>query len=827
MPPSTPRSGDDITATLTTKDRLTAWQQNTTSKHWRFAISAACAAIAAGAVGFNIPLVDLWERQAQSLFFELRGPLEAPDDIVILTIDEDSLNQGQFFRQDPERYADLLPIENWPWQREAYAEVIDKLIGAGAKAVAIDVTLPTESIYGPDDDETLVQALEAHGDRVVLASKYSVRAESYGDVIVAELPAEPFLETGVRVGNINFPREPDNKIYRLGQTFLAGLNKTESDITGAAATTKEDELPPLSFAQATLLAAQIDYKKIPRENLFFYGPSGTFKRVPFWHVIDNSVWRDRLGSGAFFKDKIVVIGSTAPIQQDFHSAPFAQNANLMPGVEILANSIATLKLDLSPRRLIQQPTLNALVVLIGVLGVAGLMRRTEKPQNRLFISGGAIALWSALSFGAFVGAQTIIITSTPIAAIATIGLLDFGVGFTADRLRRKRLRTTLARYATSPLIQEIISQQDDFQDLLDLNRADIIGNLLRDRYRIIEILGVGGFGETYLAQDTQRPGDPICVVKQLKIVSDNPNSHKLAQRLFKDEAVVLGKLGEHSQIPRLLAYFEIQQSFYLVQEMVEGRLLRNILSRNRPFSQRAAIRLLRDLLPVIGFVHSKNVIHRDIKPSNIIRRKADGRYVLIDFGAVKTITNQLADSETRVTSTVGIGTQGYMPSEQASGMPNVRSDLYALGITAIEALTGKPPHALKRSDDGEIIWSHTVEDISPELSSIINKMVRYDFNKRYHSAQLVLSDLEALDGDKISADNEIPFEDDLPEGEIEANSVTYNQGTREGVIPTNEALDATQILPPDWQAQGGAPSEATTIIPADDEQCSTSESSAE
>ena len=123
----------DVTATLTTKDRLTSWQQSTTSKHWRLAISAACVAIAAGAVGANLGIVDLWERQVQSAFFQLRGPVAAPDDIIILAIDNESLSQGQIYTQNPERYPDLLPIESWPWRREAYAQVIDRLLGAEAR----------------------------------------------------------------------------------------------------------------------------------------------------------------------------------------------------------------------------------------------------------------------------------------------------------------------------------------------------------------------------------------------------------------------------------------------------------------------------------------------------------------------------------------------------------------------------------------------------------------------------------------------------------------------------------------------------------------------
>ncbi|MEL6816104.1 MAG: protein kinase, partial [Cyanobacteria bacterium J06598_3] len=557
---------------------------------------------------------------------------------------------------------------------------------------------------------------------------------------------------------------------------------------------------PMSFAQATLTAARVDYNSEPKENIFFHGPKGTFEQQPFWYVLDDDPWRNQMGSGKFFEDKIVIIGTTAAVHQDFHKAPFSRSLLYpypMAGVEVLANTVATLKEDLSPTSLIQRPALNALLVLALGLGVSGLMNITNKPLNRSLVAVGGLGAWTLTSYGAFVGGQTILITGTPIIAIATLGLLDFGVGFTADRLKRKRLRTTLARYRTSPLVQEIISQQDDFQDLLDINRADIIGTLLRDRYRIIKVLGAGGFGETYLAQDTLRPGNPVCVVKQLKIVSDNPKAHRLAQRLFEAEAAVLENLGEHGQIPRLLAYFDVQQSFYLVQEMVEGKLLRNVLSRNRPMSQRGVVKMLRDLLPVISFVHSRGVIHRDIKPSNIILRTPDNRYVLIDFGAVKTISNKLIDSNIQATSTVGIGTQGYMPSEQSAGMPTVRSDIYALGITAIEALTGRPPHALKRSENGEIIWSHTIKDISPELSRVINTMVRYDFNKRYHSAQSALEDLNRLEIETIT-DELTAEEEDFQTSPEAIDAATYNQGTRPGVIETNEILDSTQILPQNW-----------------------------
>ncbi|MEO1622285.1 MAG: serine/threonine-protein kinase [Cyanobacteria bacterium J06632_3] len=809
-----PEQSSDATITLTTKHRIAAWQQQVISKHWRLAISAACTTVAAGAVWLNLGIVNLWERQVQSLFFEVRGPVDAPENIVILAIDDESLSQGQHYREEPERYEVLKPIGSWPWQRQAYGLVIDKLMQAGADAVAVDVLFTAESSYGPADDDALTEVLSRYGDSIVLAADYSSDFRTQGVVTEPLLPLPQFENAGVRIGSINFHKEPNGQIHRLSQTFLADIEIDDGWDTVAVAS--EDD-SPVSFAQATLEAARRPYDKKPRENIFFHGPHKTFRQIPFWYVLDDDPWQNHLQSGRFFEDKVVIIGTTAAIQQDFHEAPFSQSLlhpQSMAGVEILANTIATLERDIAPTQLIKSPKVNALMLLGLGLGIAVVANRTVRPSRRAIAVGGGLGLWVLVSYVAFVTSQTILITGTPLVAIATMGLIDFGVGFTADRFKRQRLRTALERYATSPVVQEIISQQDDFQDLLDVNRSDIVGAILRDRYQILEVLGSGGFGETYLARDTQRPGDPVCVVKQLKIVSDNPKAHHLARRLFEAEAVVLGELGEHSQIPRLLAYFEIRQSFYLVQEMVEGRLLRNILSRSRPLSQKAVVNMLKDLLPVVSFVHSKGVIHRDIKPSNIIRRKRDNRYVLIDFGAVKTISNKLTeDAGPQVTSTVGIGTQGYMPSEQSAGMPTVRSDIYALGITAIEALTGRPPHAFKRGDDGEIIWSHKVENLSPALSQVISKMVRYDFNKRYDSSELVLADLMAIEDEQLTDDPNIVETDfsglglsndlstldgDTSEGAEAENQTTYNQGTRPGVIPTNPALENTQILPDDW-----------------------------
>ena len=267
---------------------------------------------------------------------------------------------------------------------------------------------------------------------------------------------------------------------------------------------------------------------------------------------------------------------------------------------------------------------------------------------------------------------------------------------------------------------------------------------LGGRYQIISHLGDGGFGTTFVAEDTYLPGNPQCVVKQLKLQVTDPLALETARRLFDTEAQVLYQLGNHDQIPRLLAYFEENQEFYLVQEFIKGCDLSQELIPGKQLREDEVLSLLQDILAILEFVHQHKVIHRDINPRNLLRRDQDGKLVLIDFGAVKQITTQLVNPPGKTKLTVAIGTSGYVPSEQAHGNPKNSSDIYAVGIIGIQALTGLLPEQLsKDADTDEIIW-HDQAQVSLELANVIDKMVRYDFRQRYPTAIETLQALKEL-----------------------------------------------------------------------------------
>ncbi|MGL5081366.1 MAG: protein kinase domain-containing protein [Microcoleaceae cyanobacterium] len=273
----------------------------------------------------------------------------------------------------------------------------------------------------------------------------------------------------------------------------------------------------------------------------------------------------------------------------------------------------------------------------------------------------------------------------------------------------------------------------------------VTSQLLDRRYQIMEILESTDIGKTYLAKDTRRPGDSLCFVKHLLLAAEEPEFVEIVRRRFQQEAQTLEKLSEHDQIPHLLAYFEENREFYLVESYVEGQSLANEIQPGQPLPEHQLIKILIEVLEVLIFVHGHGVIHRDIKPSNLSRRNSDGKLILLDFGVVKEINLH----ENYSPRTARVGTLEYMPVEQFEGHPQLNSDIYALGMIGVQALTGLPIYELRRLREGnqsngrEIAWRH-LAIVSQELGDILDKMVRYDHRQRYQSAGEVLAALRRL-----------------------------------------------------------------------------------
>ncbi|HAZ46016.1 MAG TPA: serine/threonine protein kinase [Cyanobacteria bacterium UBA11371] len=312
--------------------------------------------------------------------------------------------------------------------------------------------------------------------------------------------------------------------------------------------------------------------------------------------------------------------------------------------------------------------------------------------------------------------------------------------------------------------------------------------LLKDRYRAIKPIGQGGFGRTFLAVDEDKPSKPRCVIKQFFPQAQGTSNIQKAAELFHQEAMRLDELGQHPQIPDLLAHFEQDGFSYLVQEFIEGLTLSQELASKRSFNETEIRQLLNDLLPVLQFVHSQQVIHRDIKPANIIRRSlplqkgSQGGIVLVDFGASKVAT-KAALQQTGTT----IGSPEYVAPEQARGWAVFASDIYSLGVTCIHLLTGLSPFNLYDIQQDRWVWRQFLKrPVSDALGKILDKTIESAIARRYQSATEVLRDL--------NSQSAAPAMPKSPSPPVKSSPVVAPPTAAKGIIDQELADVSSQFL---------------------------------
>ncbi len=266
--------------------------------------------------------------------------------------------------------------------------------------------------------------------------------------------------------------------------------------------------------------------------------------------------------------------------------------------------------------------------------------------------------------------------------------------------------------------------------------------LIGGRYDIIRSLGRGSFGKTFLATDTFRRGSPKCVVKKFQPQSTLPSLLGHVRELFEQEAQRLYELSTHDQIPSLLDHLEQSGEFYIVQTLIDGNDLRQSFALGSRWDEKSVVSLMHEILEILAVVHSHHMIHQDVAPQNLIRRWTDKRLVLIGFGSMKAIRNMMLTPEGTPYFTRPVGTSGYMPKEQVEGQPQEASDLYAVGMLGIQAMTGYLPNQLPRhSATLDIDWYDQAPLVSPMLRRVLDKLVRYEVGDRYQSVAEVIADL--------------------------------------------------------------------------------------
>lgn len=277
------------------------------------------------------------------------------------------------------------------------------------------------------------------------------------------------------------------------------------------------------------------------------------------------------------------------------------------------------------------------------------------------------------------------------------------------------------------------------------------GEIITGRYKILHQLGQGGFGRTYLAEDSQL--NQMCVLKEFAPQVEKPEDIQKAKELFEREANVLKKL-QHSQIPKfhasLSTKFGQKDFFFLVQDYIEGDTYWDLLDKRlsygqNGFSEEEIISLLKQMLPVLHYIHSRDVIHRDISPDNIILRSSDNLPVLIDFGGVKQVPASQGFWMTQLgANRTLLGKKGYAPEEQLrQGKAFPCSDLYSLVVSALVLLTGKEPQNLYDSYQGTWRWGTDIK-VSQGLEKILKKTLAYKPSDRYQNAEQLIKDLQKL-----------------------------------------------------------------------------------
>lgn len=433
--------------------------------------------------------------------------------------------------------------------------------------------------------------------------------------------------------------------------------------------------------------------------------------------------------------RIVLIGVTASSGNDFLYTPYSKGQKQelrMPGVVVHAQAVSQiLSAVLDNKPLVWAMPGWAEVPWIFVWSLVGgiIAWRLRNPLVTVGLAVAALAGLFGIGLAIFAGFGRVPLVPPALALVLT--------GASVASYKGYKKTSPIEQL---PLVTADTNYQENETQLPPSEAAD--SKLLATRYKVVSNIGKGGFGETYLAEDTQIPENPYCVVKQLKPTRTDEKFLELARRFFYTEAKTLTKVGKHDRIPQLLAYFEANKEFYLVQEYIKGHSLSDELTPGKKLSEPYVMALLKDIVEVLQFIHSFGVIHRDIKPGNIMRRDADGRLVLIDFGAVKQLETQIADLPE--SNTVAIGTSGYAPPEQLLGQPVLNSDIYALGMIGIQALVGLPSVQIPKDPiTREVIWRDRVQ-VNDKLAAILDKMVAYRHEERYQSAVEVSEDLRQV-----------------------------------------------------------------------------------
>lgn len=679
-----------------------------------------------------------WELKAYDHMLWLR-PIEAPEPrILLVTVTEDDIQKHR-----------------WPLSDEKINNLLEKLQSYQPRVVGLNIYRPEQRNLGiglKHRDNILSSCAFSSMDlpEVVPPSNFPINNVGFTDLISDE--------DGIVRRSLLFAHSGEDKKCTTNFSFAALLAIKFLEKEGIQPDFSNENYFKLVDAHSQKVKARFKvldsngggYKKMDdggyQVMLNYHHPDSFTKEVTFTQILKGDI------NPNWIKDHLVIIGTKSPSLHPGFYTPYSALPNQparMPAVFLhaqITSQIISAALD--GRFVIWSfpEWAEGVWVWIWSLIGAALAWRVRHPLLLVVVGGITLSGLVVICATLFLQAGWVPIVPPALALLLSgVSVMVYTTHKTQQETKVIILQVEKQQEAIEQL-HTLLKESTAIKDKHLQNSAKIdipkktSDSILNGRYKITKVLGHGGFGCTYLAEDIQRPGNPICVVKQLMPARRDTNFLQVARRLFDAEAEILEVLGKHHQIPQLLAYFEENHEFYLVQEYIQGHSLSEELPPGRGVqSEPFVIDMLRGILKVLAFVHEHRVIHRDIKPSNIIRRAHDNQLVLIDFGAVK-MMQPPSDEQTEL-ATVAIGTRGYAPPEQFAGHPRLCSDIYALGMIGIQAVTGLSPQELQPNPEtGTVMWRQRTQ-VSEKLAQILNKMVCYHFSDRYQSASAVLEDL--------------------------------------------------------------------------------------
>ncbi len=681
-----------------------------------------------------------WELRAYDQMMLMRPPEAEDDRILLVTVTEKDLQQQKDVLSNETINQVLKKIQSY---QPRVIGLHNSLYQKNTQKINLEIEIPKDNIFAG----CVFEGINETEPEIPPPPNFTKENTGFTDLIPDDI--DGVVRRGLLFSTA-FPNSKCNSDYsfatKLAVNYLAQQG-IEYNFPGKIFSLNKVPFPRLEKNSGGYINLDRDGSQI---FINYRNHNNVAKNISFTEVLTDKV------NPNVIKNRLVIIGTSARSLDRGLDAPYSISGKKISKVSPVfihaqvTSQLISAVLDNRPLIWYFPEWLEAVWILGWSLVGGALAWKAKRPVYLLIVSGITVAGLVGICYLLILQAGWIPVVPTGLALVFTaIGVL----GYTSYRTELQTKVILVEVEKQKEAIEQLNTLLNETTGIQDTPRVQPLAavatvstsssSLLSNRYKITRVLAQGGFGCTYLAKDTQRPGFPTCVVKQLMPARRDTRFLQVARRLFDSEAEILELLGQHHQIPELYAFFEQEKEFYLVQQFIPGHPLTEELPPHKDIkSESYVIDMLKELLEVLAFIHQRQVIHRDIKPANIIRCNQDNRLVLIDFGAVKLIQPQ--SKEQTELATVAIGTRGYTPPEQFAGHPRLSSDIYALGAIAIQALTGLLPQELQPNPHtGSLEWREWAQ-VSDKFAKIIDKMVRYHASERYKSAVEALEDIKLV-----------------------------------------------------------------------------------